>query len=187
MHDGCGSISTQYAVVPAYEQPTVHDEYLTADVTGAFGGEEGDDVGDVLGLAYPAHRDELRGLLESLRTQRVLLGERLGSTYVARGDAVYAYTVACELHGQAPHETDDAGLGRRVLDVFVPPIGDAHDRRHGYDGPASRRPHRRSRGAANPHDPFQVYLVRMVPLLIGQLRKGYAVGDPGVGHDSAQR
>jgi hypothetical protein len=91
-----------------------------------------------------------------------------------------------ELYSQAPHETDDAGFGRRVLDVFVPPISDAHDRRHGYDGPASRRPHGRRRGPADPHDPFQVYLVRVIPLLVGQFREGYAVGDPGVGHDRVQ-
>jgi hypothetical protein len=125
--------------------------------------------------------------LQTLGPERVLFGERLRRPYVARRDAVDTDPVSGQLDGQAAHETHDAGLGRRVLGVFVPPVSDAHDRRQGYYVSAPHLSHGGGRGAAYPHYTFEIYLVRMIPLLIGELRERHPVSDTRVGHHGVDR
>lgn len=72
-------------------------------------GEEGDDVGDLLGLTGPAERDRPGDALEGLPRGETSVEPRVVDQ--ARGDAIDADAVRRQLFGDGLAQGDDATLG----------------------------------------------------------------------------
>ncbi len=129
------------------------------------------------------HRDESGSRLGALRPQRILFGKQLRRADVAGCHAVDANAVAGKLNRKPPNQSDHAGLGCGVVDVLVPAVGNAHDRRERDDAAFAALAHAGCNGAREAKDAFQVDVEGEVPLVVGECGKRGAMGNAGIGND----
>lgn len=151
-------------------------------IRGLRGGQEGDDLGDLLRLPEPAQRAALHHLLLDG------LGDdgHHGRVYVAGQDAVDADAELAELLGGHLREGDDAGLGGRVVglpDVVHP----GHDAGEVHDAAAAQLAldHGLGEGLGHQERALQVHRVDVVVVLLRHLQQVAVTGDTRRVHHDA--
>ena len=173
--------------VAANQQSAVRHDDLAGDVARRCRGQEDGDVGDLLRLAVAAEGNELGRGVEPGLPEGMNLGQGLSRADITRRDAVHPDAVPGEFHREPPDESDDAALGRRIMDMLVPAVGHAHDRRQRDDRALALPAHGRGGGARDPEDAAEIDLQRVCPFLIGEVRQRHLVGDAGIGQDRIER
>src|SRR3954449_11295788 len=170
----CSSMSSSLGSLlcsagPADGQAAVDDELLPRDVGRVVAGQEADGAGGLVDVAQATPRDDGTGGVEALPAQRVDPVQGLLALDQPGDDGVHPDLPWCELQGQGPAQAEQAGLRRRVVVMFFPPVDATGDR-----GGRDHRPalgHPRAAGAEDAQDPGEVDGHHVVPRLVGHLRQ----------------
>jgi hypothetical protein len=150
-------------------------EHRAVDVARLVAGQEGVDVGDLLGLRQAPERHLGAHLLQHL----VGHGRENGRLDEARGDRVHAHALGPELARPGLGEADDAELRGRI--VRLPEVAvDADDAAGVEDHARALRDQGIDHGLGTMEDPAQVDVDDGVELLQRHLLQPRVLGDAGV-------
>jgi len=171
-------------------RPAGHLQGLADDEPGLVGQQEGDGVGDVLGLAESERTRRRRGRHPSGRARLLLevglLRGARGHGDESRGDAVHPDAVTGHLEGDFLRQGDDAGLRGRVAGMGCRDVDRRH-RRDVHDGAPPALHHAGEDTAQEEVGAPKVHADLSVEVLISALQVRLDDCDPGVVHEQADR
>lgn len=157
----------------ANRQPAIHYQICPRNELRAVRGEEQRGLADIAGHSSPPQRVQIGGLLRNSlgigRVAQVLLPKP--RVDIARADAVYPDSPACEFQREIAGQRNHTCFGTRVRDGARERVG-GMDRADVYDG-AARCREQWNRGLRQQERAAQIYLHDPVPVIEGQALQGF--------------